>query len=325
MPNNLFRDNILNIDIKDINLADERYKVSLSKTDITTLANSINHTGLLYPSILRPADNNTYIIVSGFNRVSALIKNDIPNTLAITLSPNTSELDCYKKAIAAYASKHALTHAELIVCLKHLKSFCDEQTISDMSLAIFNTQLNIRFIKDLLCIADMPEPALDLIHNANMSIKSAKRITGFSIQASAMFLNVFSKIKASSSKQLEIITYVFEISARDGIKPETVLNDQNIQSILSNTDTPAGVKANEIRTFLYEKRFPSLFSTRQKVKEQIKALKLGNTIKLTPPENFEGPNYTLSFTAKNHKEFQSNIQKLNSISQNDRLKQIFTP
>lgn len=311
------------IDIKHINLADKRFEISLSPTDITALANSIKNTGLIYLPLLRPVNNNSYIVISGFNRINALIKNNISRTMAVIVPEKTSDLDCFKKAIAAIAFKRPLTHAELIVCIKRLTPLCDLKKIEDMAPDVFNFQLNEKFIKDLCRIGNLPDPCLNLIHKEHLTIKSAGRLTDFNPQTTTAFLDLFSKIKASSSKQMEIITHMTEITARDGISIEKLYRDEQFQKILLNPDVPMGIKTNEIRQFLYQRRFPTIFNMRREVQNQINRLKLGSTMKFVPPENFEGRQYSLSFTAKNMEEFKAHLKKLNTINEDTVLEQIF--
>lgn len=311
------------IDISQINLADERYKISLTSTDLEALSNSIKNTGLICPPLLRPVEQNTFIVISGFNRVNALIKNNISKTPALIIPENTSDLDCYKKAIASLSFKRPLTHAELILCIKRLIPLCDIQMIEDMAPDVLNCQLNKKYINDLWQVGKLPDPCVDLVHTEHLTIKSARRLADFDEQTIVVFFDLFSKIKASFSKQLEIITFMNEIAARDGISIDTLYHENRFQKILLNPDQPLGIKTNEIRLFLYQKRFPTIYDTRQQVQKLINDLKLGSTLKLTPPENFEGTNYSISFTLKNIEELKAHLQKLNHLSDDKTLEQIF--
>jgi len=50
---------------------------------------------------------------------------------------------------------------------------------------------------------------------------------------------------------------------------------------------------------------------------------LGNKIRLLAPDNFESPNYLISFTAKNYKEFKTNVKILNNVLENKKFKEVF--
>ena len=314
------------INISDIDLTDERYKISFSQNDINFLAHSIRQTGLINPLIVRPL-NNKFIIISGFNRVRALINNNRvynnePKLLVYKTKVDTTDCQCLIKSIAVLAFKRPLTHAELIISTRRLYHFWDKKEIAKKSPGIFNRELNARFVEDLLAIGALPDPTLELIHSGNLSFKSAKRIASYEKETIKVFINTFSKIKASSNKQLEIILHIMEIAARDSIKPIDLYKKQEIQAILFDENKEPGMKTKELRTWLFEQRFPTIFKKHKDVREKITSIKLGNKIKFLPPQNFESQDYTLSFTAKNYNEFVTNVQKLYDAIENKELKEI---
>jgi len=315
-------DLLCKINISDIDLTDERYKISFSENDITFLAHSIRQAGLVTPPVVRPL-NNKFIVVSGFNRVRALIHNNETKIIVYKTKSDATDCQCLIKSITASAFQKPLTLIELVKSVRRLHQFMDKEEIQKKSCAIFNTELGSKYIEDLLTIGALPDPALELIHHGNLSFKSAKRITSYEKETIKIFINIFSKIKASNNKQLEIILHIMEIAARDAIKPESLFNNQVIQDILFDENKSPGLKTNLLRTYLFEKRFPTIFKTRQMVREKITSIKFGNKIKFLPPQNFESQNFSISFTVKDYSEFVANVQNLNTALGSKELKEIF--
>ena len=319
----MMSEQLCQINIDDIDLNDLQYKISLTDDDISFLAQSIKQTGLINPPIVRPV-NNKYIIVTGFNRIKASVVNNENSILAYIIKPNSSDVQCLVKSITSLCFKRQLSQAELILSIKRLNKFLDEKQMANKSVAIFNTRLNERFIKDLLNIASLPDLAIKLLHQGNISLKTAKKMLLFEKEVIKNFLKIFSIIKASNNKQLEIIQYINEICKRDSINLEVFFQNQEILDILFDEKSEPVLKTKLLRNYLFKKRFPALFNTRQEVQKKINNLKLGNNIKLLPPENFENPNYLISFTAKDYNEFNANILNLNKIKENNEIKKIFT-
>ncbi|MBU8910983.1 MAG: ParB/RepB/Spo0J family partition protein [Desulfobacterales bacterium] len=320
-------DLLCKINILDIDLTDKRYKISFAEDDITFLAHSIKETGLITPPVVRPL-NNKFVIISGFNRIRALIYNNrlYNNETKIVVyktKPDITDCSCLVKAIAALAFKRPLTHSELIISTRRLYQFLDKKQIAKKSAAIFNIEFNVRFVEDLLTIGALPDPAFELIHSGNLSFKSAKRISSYGENIIKVFLTIFSKIKASSNNQLEIILHIMEISARDAIKPESLLKNKEMQSILFDENKDPGLKTKDLRAWLFEQRFPTIFKAHQMVREKITSIKFKNNIKFLPPQNFESQNFSISFTAKNYSEFAASVQNLNTALENRELKEIF--
>jgi len=309
------------IDIKDIDLNDFWYKISLSSDNIEFLAKSIEETGLINPPLVRLL-NDRYIIVSGFQRIKACIFNN-KNTISVCKIISGNDYQYLVNAITALSFQRQLTHAELIICIQRLNKFLDEKSIADKSAALFNTKLNAKFIKNLSDIANLPDPALKLIEQGNISLKTARKLLLLKKEIIKALLKIFSNIKASNNKQLEIIQYIIEISKRDSINPEVFCQNQKIQKVIFDHDKEPLLKTRLLREYLYDLRFPALSQTREITQNKINHLKLGNKIKLVPPDNFESMNYSLSFTAKSYKEFKKNTQTLNSVLESSQLKEIF--
>ncbi|MBT4290755.1 MAG: ParB N-terminal domain-containing protein [Desulfobacula sp.] len=320
-------DHLCEIDVSDIDLADERYKILFSENNIEFLAQSIEETGLIYPPIVRPV-NNKFIIISGFNRIRAHIHNNRVHNGKIKIvvyktNADTTDYQCLLKSIAALAFKRPLTQAELIACTSRLYHFLDEKQIAEKSSAIFNTELSVRFVKDLLIAAGLPDPGLKLIHTGHLSFKSAKKIALFEKDTIKIFLEIFSNIRASNNKQLEIILYIMEIAARDNILPGKIFKNQEIQDILFDDKKETGLKTSLLRACLFELRFPTVFKMRQKVLKKITSVKFGNKIKFLPPENLDSQTNSISFTARTYEEFASNVQNLNAVLGKKELKELF--
>ena len=310
------------ISIADIDLKDLRYKISLTKSDINYLAKSIKEIGLINPPIVRPI-NQKYIVVTGFNRIKATIFNNENKIVAYTIDSDLNDYQCLVKAITSFCFQREPSQAELIINVKRLKNFIDEKKIADKSVAIFNNKLNEKFVKELLSIACLPDLTLQLMHQGSISLKTAKKMLDFEKNIINNFLQIFSIIKASKNKQLEIIQYSSEICKRDSSNLEFFLQNRKISDILFDRNSEPLLKTKLLRNYLFQLRFPTLFTTRQRVLKKINSLKLGNKIKFSPPENFENPNFSVSFTAKNIKELNSNISTLHKIKDDSALKDIF--
>jgi len=309
------------IDFSDLDLSDQRYKISFSLYDTDFLAKSIKETGLITPPVVRLI-NEKYIIVSGFNRINAQRLNNTKKCIVEKIPPDATDYNCLLIAITALAFKRPLSLAEQILSIRCLNHFLDEKQIEEKAPALFNTRLNTRYIKDLIAITSLPELALTLIDKGQLSFKSARRLADLDTETAESFLTLFSHIKASQNKQLEIILNIMEISARESIEPIFFFNHQSIQTILKDKNKEPGLKTTLLRSFLFEQRFPTIAKTRTHVKEKIECVKFGSHVKFLPPENFEGQHYTTSFTAKNYHEFKARVDHLAKLLDKKELKEI---
>ncbi len=314
-------DTFCEIDISDIDLNDDRYKISPGIEDITFLADSIKKIGLITPPVVRQM-NNRFIIVSGFGRIRALYHNNEKKAVVHLIDKQVDDYHCLLLAIAALAFKRPLSHVELIVCVQRLSEYLNKEEMAKISSAVFNTQLTQDFIGDLIDIGSLPKPSLELILSGHLSLKSAKKLSTLDMDSTAFFLDIFSKIRATVSIQFEIIQNILEISAREGFLPKSIFLDLKTPNPLDDETCDLVLRTQRFRTIVFEQRYPTLSRARQLIKDKIAATKLPGTIKLIPPENFEGRGFSVSFIVKNHEEFKKNVQNLTEVLENNSLREI---
>ncbi|MFH2093941.1 MAG: ParB N-terminal domain-containing protein [Pseudomonadota bacterium] len=317
-------DTLCQIDVKNIDLKDERYKICLLEEDVTSLALSIQKIGLIYPPMVRLV-NKQYVILSGFNRVKAFILNNVQKINVLKINPDLSDLQCLLRSITLIVCQRQLSQSELIRSVQLLNTHLTVQEIFQHSSWLFKQILNIHFIEQLLAIGKLPDPARVLIESNQLTLKAAQRLLFFDKNDIQVFLSIFEQINASSSKQLDIILYLKEIAARDKINIKTACERMKLDLILTDEKTDSVVKLQQLRTCLFENRFPSLSCLKAQVKQTISSLKLGPGIVFAPPENFESQQYTISFTAKNFEEFKTHVSTLEQQIHHDAIKKIFKP
>lgn len=315
-------DTLKEIHISDIDIKDERYRISPESENIAFLSRSIKEMGLMNPPVVRPMDDGKFILISGFNRIKALQHNNEPKVRVRSTDTEIDDYHCLLFAVAALAFRRPLTQVELIISVKQLSRYIDRENLAKMSPAVFNTQLPQGFIDDLMNIGTLPEPALDLIHTGQLSFKSAKKLVHLDMGGVSFFLDVFSKIRASASVQLELIQNILETAAREGVHPKSFFQELNLPNPFDDETVDMAVRTHCLRTLVFEQRYPVLSRTRQRIQDKIASIKLPGTIKLIPSENFESRKYAISFTIKNHDEFEKNIRHLTDALENKTLREI---
>jgi ParB family chromosome partitioning protein len=316
---------ILQIPLSSIDIADTRYRISKGDDDIAGLALSIKQNGLTSLPLVRAMgkSSDTYIVVAGFKRINALVHNGFKGNVVCQTLPQATEADYAVHAVSDNAFSRPLTPAELIKSILILTQFMDKNLIAEKSLSIFNTQLNPGYINDLQKIGTfLPQGGLKLMDDGRLSIKSAKKISGEPPGLANCFVSLFSAIKTSSSKQMEIITNFLEIAARENISPMDLYQDKKIQDILVSDNKDLGFKGNLLRYCLIERRFPHLEKKRQESQKKINSLKLGPGIKLNLPDNFESTSYSLTFEFKNLADFTNRADVIDKVSKHPDLVEI---
>ncbi len=320
------------IRISEIDINDHTYKIS-SDIDITGLFLSIKDIGLVNPPIVKNNDNGGYIIVSGFRRIEAMIRNNIKYTYARIVpdysrtgseqkisNPDTAELI----AVTENAFQRPLNIMEQVRGVLLLKKIMDKNKIAENSMSIFNLKMNSSLVKKLDIIGTMPKKVHSLIEEGDLSMTAALKLNRYDLETVNAFINLFSKVKSGLNKQLEIITNIHEIAARQRITPIAVIESSQIRDIIENDQYNRQRKGNLLRAFLLKQRYPRIKEAEEKFKTNLKQLKLGNELNLLAPANFEAMDYSFSFKFKSIDELEKRVEKLKNIICNPILKKMIS-
>ncbi|MCG8688403.1 MAG: ParB N-terminal domain-containing protein [Desulfobacterales bacterium] len=322
---------ILKIPVSAIDMTDTGFRITGPDKNIENLVNSVLENGLLVPPLVF-ANNNSYTIVSGFKRVEA-VKQLGWETITCRVLSKREQNDpaILEKAARMAVSENAFTRelqpGELIRAVALLEQYIDHKQIADSSISLFNCDLNSGYLRTLSRLHKMPKQTMDLIDTGHLSIKATKTLLAMDKKSVNSFLDLFSNIKVSSGKQIEIINWANEICARDGIDLPKLLDDTLKALGISQTDQSSlsahkdlAARGNQLRTHLLQRRYPALEAARKKAAEHLNQLKLGPGIKVSLPVNFESTVYSMQIDFKSVDEFKSRMEKLVSLQNNPDLK-----
>ncbi len=285
--------------VSAINTADTKFRITRADDESSALAASMASVGLCVPPLVCSKDAG-YIMVSGFKRLAAAATLGW-ETITCRVAAAGSEKDLAKQAVAENAFQRELSPGEVIRAIALLNLYMDAKEMANASTAIFNTGLNAGYIKNLIRISKLPHPAMALLDTAGLSVKAAKTMVGLDPEAAKAFLELFTSVKVSSSKQMEIMTWAREICAREKISVSELCREKELAIIL-NPDNDSDVSqvhkdlsaaGNLLRAKLFERRFPELDLARKSSAKQLRALKLPKGVRMVLPESFESMVYSI--------------------------------
>lgn len=350
---------ITNINIDDIDLSDKTFKISSDKSlyddndpasfnkSLSSLAASINSIGLINLPILQKigsddeihngelVDHKPYRVVSGFRRLAAVKSlisskdSNLPNKILANIL-ECDEKTCAFIAISENSFQRELNTMEQARGVALLKKFLSVGEIAEKSNLIFNTKMNRALINNLEDITGMPKSLHNAVESDRIAMGAALKFKqyGYDHLLIDQFVNLFLKIRCSLNKQKEIITNLHEIAARENISAADVINSKEIREIVDNSGDSADEnrKGNLVRAVLFERRYPNLSKAKEQFNINLKLLNsqgdLKGTIKLEPPADFEGRDYTISFKFSNVDDLAQNAEVISALSKNRLVDQI---
>lgn len=291
------------IAISDIDLSDQTYRVTRAPEDLSALTLSISAQGMIIPlKVIEKAQQRGrgYTLVSGFRRIEAA-RSLGQSQVRCQIYPAGEAAACARMAVAENAFCRNLGPGELARAVVLVSRHMDAAALAEHSLQIFNTRLNPKFVETLIFLGRLNESIFHLMDSGQLAIKAARVLATMPEQDAQMMLGLFSCVKASSGKQMEIFTWAREICAREKIRLDQLLNDSQIRAALdpNKSNQDLGAAANRVRAVLYARRFPQLEAARTRATGLVRDLGLPRTMRMTLPENFESMVYSLlvSFTS----------------------------
>ncbi len=310
------------VDIDRIDTKQGSYRIT-TDDDIEPLIHSIKVSGLINPPLVRSSGRG-YIVVSGFKRLRALAANQIFKT-CVTVLDGDDGLDerCAMVAISDNAFQRELNSVELSRGVLLLKPALNFQRIARISGAVFNKTMNAGFVEKLYRLGSMPNEIHRLILDGRLSMTGALKLDGYPEDTLWAFVKLFTDVKLGLNKQLEVITNIHEISARDKISCFDLILSKDIQAILNNNPDNPSARGGLLRIHLARLRYPKLSAARQAFQERVSALGFGKELRLDPPVNFESMDYTISFKFNSFHRFETQLKKLESSSLHTNLRRIF--
>ena len=240
------------------------------------------------------------------------------------MSSETADETCVFYAIADNSLQRPLNLVEISKSLFLISAFVDDQNLLLKYASTLGLPHHRDHVKKIKKICQLPIPIQDAVAAGTISLPVALDLYQLASDTMIELVKLFDHLKIGTNKQRELILLLKEISLREKISMQNLLNEKDVRQILTNTELDRVQRSRQIKDYLRRRRFPAIFSTKAKFEKIMNTLKLGETIKLIPPKDFETTTYTLSFQFKTHAELRELQSKLDTIIRNPELKEFLS-
>ena len=303
-----------------IDSKDESFRVTTQK-NIDHLIDSINNVGVLnFPLLIETKSG--YKIVCGFRRIEACRRLNWTDVEVRILDVDTKRLECIKYAITDNSLQRSLNLIEQSRSINMLFDFYKNFSSLGKELSDMGLPENQSIIKKIQKLCHLSGSVQNGILSNTISLTMALELGRMQQKAGEVFAKLFETLKLGLNKQREILTLAKEISLREDIPVLKVIENNILQKILTNEDLDRNQKISKIRIYLKQRRFPVITAAEKEFESHLKKLKLGNGIKLIPPDNFEGNTYFLKISFKNLIELKDRKASFDAFIQNPSLRKI---
>lgn len=300
------------VSLSMINLDEEAYRITTQQS-IESLIPTLKSLGILHSPVLKETDASKFAIIAGRRRIATASALGWSELSAKILSPDTNDLECALIAIADNSLERTLNVVELSRAFKLLTTHTTQPDEIGHYATVLNLPYNPGYYKKIMAVSRLPQSIQEGLLNDDIALPIAIRIEKMNSKDALVFSELFKKFKYSLNKQRELIDLSTEIAIREDITTIDVLDSPDLRNIESNPDLDASQKAKKIREYLKIRRFPNLSAAENQFTKMTSALALRPGLKLSPPVNFEGRKFTLTFSFENLNDletFPSSISEL---------------
>lgn len=210
---------------------------------------------------------------------------------------------------------HLIEKAEVIS--KLLKFGESDQNIIQNFLPLLGIPPTFSYFDMFRKIAKMSKKEKRIVWEKNLSLGVIEQLVRFSPYERKKLLPHI--VCLSQNKRKELLELAKELSLKNEVPVEVILESKKIKNVIQNTKLSQIQKAEKIRVFLQEERFPRLAS-RQKIFESAKRqLALPKDVEISPTAFFEDEEFLVKFSFKDKGSLLKKLSLLKNMAEDKNL------
>ncbi len=309
--------------LKDIDLKDDTFRVRNEGPD-GLLLDSMRKVGLINPPWLKVRPNGEkYQIVMGFRRIMALeeLGRNIV-TARVVGEDEFNETRLMEMVILENLTHGPFDPVETSRALARLQRVgMQDDKLIDRFLPLMGLSKDRATLDSYLSIVNLPEDITGAISRGEVKIDSVKRVMRrFEGEDGESILRLIRDLRLGVNRQRELITILDEITRRDEISVNRVLNGEEIDSLLHAVEPNVPQSAQTLISLLRRMRSPQTMELVDRVKERVKELGLDPAIALELSPYLEERLIRISFGFRSREEYLKILENLTTLGEGREVK-----
>lgn len=290
--------------------------------NLEALRRSIGHVGLVQPIIAREKSQGLgYQVISGFKRLTVCEQLGLKEIEAFSYRKSElGDLEGFHMALHENLTTRGLNLIEKSMVLHKLihRFGLSEESVARDYMPMLGLQPSLKILGKVSQLVQLRAGIKRYIVEEEVSLENAAQLFEFSPEDQAEIGRLVSKLKLGENKLKEVLTFLREISLRDGMTVRELVRGE-IEAIASDVSLSKVQKTHRVRRRLREMRYPRLTELEKEFREKRKGLGLSPGISLQPPPYFEGDTFRLEFGFTDVEEFKAILAKLMEASERKEL------
>ena len=298
---------------------DQRFNLN-STFGFKILKDSIVSIGIIYP-LLAWKNQGFIILIDGFKRLEIAKSFGITELPFILMSGNLGFEEIIKIRYYNIKQEDAELNAHQKLSILMMLKEADQ---ADQIIKNWQKILNLFNPEKYLNILNWPKIALDYIYNYNVSIKQLQYIIS---QSSEVITEIFLLATSLSIRIVELSTIVgilSEIALNEKVSIISILNREQIHSLMENRDLNRNQKILKLKKILNEWRYPTIIKYQKQLDDQLKKLSFNENTQILYDKTFEKSNIILSVRLRNSEDLDNFVNLITDKSNKLTLKAILS-
>jgi hypothetical protein len=197
-----------------------------------------------------------------------------------------------------------------------------EDSIVKNHLSLLQIPGTLDHLEAYVKIAELEPETKSVIYSKTMAFSTVRLLIQTRVAERRLLLPLLQSL--GQNKQRELLQNLLELSKRDGISIQNILEAEDAQKITEDQNLSSLQKADEIRNLIQRKRYPTFTAWENTFKSQKKDLDWPEDIKIEPSPFFEGETFTVQFAFKDLDEYRIKMAKLNQAATDGKISQLLT-
>jgi ParB-like chromosome segregation protein Spo0J len=305
------------ISLNKIDLEDTTFLITFLP-ELESLLASIQLVGLLDPLLVREKEDGKYQLICGFKRAEALRRLAVSQADAIIYPQDA--LDDLQALLLTVGHNliRPLNLVEKAQALEKLLTFgMAEKEVIDRYLPLFNLQSNVRILKQVTALVGLEQGLREYLAKKNLSLSTSVLFIQLNKGDQRTILPLLEALRPGENRIKEIISFLREISLRDGMPIPSLLARGDIEKLINDQETPRPQRIEQLRRVLKKMRFPRLTAMEGKFVDYKQSLSLPPQISFHPPPFFESEEFRMELRFKDFRAFRELVIRLNQISEGE--------
>jgi hypothetical protein len=300
-----------------IDLEDKTFLITFLP-ELKPLLASVQCVGLLEPLLVRERDDGRYQLICGFKRAEALRLLGVPEVEALVY-PQGALTDI--QALLLQIGHNLVRPLNLVekaqTLVKLLALGVPERKVIDQYLPLIGLQPTVRILKQVTDLMGLERGLQEYLVREDLTLSTSVLFLSLDMKGQRAILPLLEALRPGENRVKEIISFLREISLRDGVPIPSLLARGDIGEIISDKETPRPQRIEHLRRVLKKMRFPRLTAMEDKFTVYKQSLSLPPQISFHPPPFFESEEFRMELRFKDLSAFRELVTKLHQISEGE--------